>query len=226
MQLSPARSIGLAKVIYIDRVQLICLGGEIMTKSSQRITRDNYRRGGRSTRNTVLWILGIGGAIVATTVLIFVVLSPKPLNVMDGVVAYDNLPSGHSELKQTYPQNPPVGGVHSAGWQNCGIYAEPVRNENAVHSLEHGAVWITYRPDAPQATIDLLRNLVRGHTHVLLSPHPDLPKPVVASAWGLQLSLDDANDPRLPLFITRYEAGPQTPEPGALCTGGIGTPLS
>ncbi len=59
-----------------------------------------------------------------------------------------------------------------------------------------------------------------------LTPYPNLPKPVVASAWGLQLPLDDANDARLPLFISRYEAGPQTPEPGALCTGGIGTPLS
>lgn len=198
-----------------------------MTKSSQKITRQNSRlRRGSSTRNMVLWILGIGGAIVATTVLIFVSLSPRPLNVLDGVITYENLSRAHSEVKQTYEQIPPVGGVHSSLWQNCGIYDEPVRNENAVHSLEHGAVWITYRPDVPQATIDLLRNLVRGHDHVLLSPYPDLPKPVVASAWGLQLPLDDANDPRLPLFVSRYESGPQTPEPGALCNGGIGTPLS
>ena len=66
----------------------------------------------------------------------------------------------------------------------------------------------------------------RGQTHVLVSPYPDLPKPVVASAWGLQLPLDDVNDARLSLFVSRYEKGPQTPEPGALCTGGIGTPLS
>ncbi len=197
-----------------------------MTKSSQKITRQNSRmRGGRSRRNTVLWIVGIGVGIVAITALIFVVLAPQPINAMEGVVVYNNLPRSHSEAPQIYPQVPPVGGVHSSVWQNCGIYDQPVHNENAVHALEHGAVWITYRPDLPQASVDLLRNLVRGHTHVLLSPYPGLPKPVVASAWGLQLPLDDAADPRLAQFTTRYEQGPQTPEPGAPCDGGIGTPL-
>jgi hypothetical protein len=198
-----------------------------MTKSSQKITRQNSRmRAGRSMRSTMLWIGGIGAALVGMTALIFWALSPRPVIVLDGVNSYSNLSRAHSEAPQTYTQTPPVGGVHSAAWQNCGIYDQPVRNENAVHSLEHGAVWITYRPDLPQATIEVLRNLVRGHTHVLLSPYPDLPKPVVASAWGSQLPLDDATDPRLALFVTHYEKGPQTPEPGAVCNGGVGTPLS
>ena len=196
-----------------------------MTKSSRKMTRDSQRLQQRSTRNKLLWMAGIGGAVVAMTALVFVVLSPKPLSVLDGVIVYNNLPRDHSEAPQTYPQTPPVGGVHSSVWQNCGIYDQPIQNEHAVHSLEHGAVWITYRPDLPQATVDQLRNLVRGHDHVLLSPYPNLPKPVVASAWGLQLPLDNAADPRLSLFISRYESGPQTPEPGAVCSGGIGTPL-
>lgn len=196
-----------------------------MTKSSRKMTRDNQRLQQRSTRNKLLWMAGVGGAVVAMTALVFVVLSPKPLSVLDGVIVYNGLSREHSEAPQTYPQTPPVGGVHSSVYQNCGIYDQPVRNENAVHSLEHGAVWITYRPDLPQATVDQLRNLVRGHDHVLLSPYPNLPKPVVASAWGLQLPLDDPADPRLSLFISRYESGPQTPELGAVCSGGIGTPL-
>ncbi|MBI5567443.1 MAG: DUF3105 domain-containing protein [Chloroflexi bacterium] len=146
--------------------------------------------------------------------------------VLDGVQTYNNLAGQHSEAPQIYPQNPPVGGVHSAAWLNCGIYDQPVKNENAVHSLEHGAVWITYRPDLPQDAVNRLRDLTRGQTHVLVSPYLDLPKPVVASAWGLQLPLDDVNDARLSLFVSRYAAGPQTPEPGALCSGGVGTPIS
>ena len=197
-----------------------------MTKSSRKMMRDNQRLQQRSARNKWLWIAGSGTAIVALTALIFVVLSPKPLTAFDGVIEYSGLPRDHSEAPQTYPQTPPVGGVHSSVWQNCGIYDQPIQNEHAVHSLEHGAVWITYQPDLPQATVDQLRNLVRGHDHVLLSPYPNLPKPVVASAWGLQLPLDDAADPRLSLFISRYESGPQTPEPGAVCSGGIGTPIS
>jgi hypothetical protein len=197
-----------------------------MTKASQRMTSDNRLHRKRSTRSTALWIAGIGGVIVALTALIFVVLAPQPINALDGVAVYSDLSRAHSEAPQTYAQVPPVGGVHSSAWQNCGVYDQPVRNESAVHSLEHGAVWITYRPDASQVTIDTLRNLVRGQTHVLLSPYPDLPRPVVASAWGLQLALDDANDTRLSQFVSRYAAGPQTPEPGAPCNGGVGTPLS
>lgn len=197
-----------------------------MTKSSQKITRDNRRlRGGRSSRNTLLWIVGIGAGIVAMTVLIFLLLSPPPITALDGVVVYTNLSRDHSDLPQTYPQTPPVGGTHNPVWQNCGIYDQPVHNENAVHSLEHGAVWITYRPDLPADAIEHIRSLARGHDHVLVTPYPNLPKPVVATAWGLQLPLDDAADPRLSLFISHYESGPQTPERGAVCDGGIGTPM-
>jgi hypothetical protein len=60
---------------------------------------------------------------------------------------------------------------------------------------------------------------------VLLSPYQDLPSKVVASAWGVQLKLDSASDPRIAAFIDKYERGPQTPEPGATCRSGVGTPV-
>ena len=72
----------------------------------------------------------------------------------------------------------------------------------------------------------LCASLARGHDHVLVAPYPDLPHAVVATAWGLQLPVEDASDPRLPVFVARYEKGPQTPEPGAVCDGGTGTPIA
>ena len=194
-----------------------------MTKTSSRVAARPRRS--TQTRSTLTWIAVLGGGAVATIALIVVLLAPRPIPTLDGVVFYSNQPGNHSEAPQTYPQTPPVGGVHSAQWQNCGIYDQPVQNEKAVHSLEHGAVWIAYRPDLAASDVETLRTLARGHTHVLLATYPDLPKPVVATAWGLQLSLDSASDARLPLFVQRYEQGPQTPEPGALCTGGVGTPI-
>jgi hypothetical protein len=173
------------------------------------------------------WIVILGGGAVVTVVIILLLLAPQPpVGMLDGMVSYSNLSRDHSEAPQQYPQTPPAGGVHSSAWQNCGIYDQPVRNENAVHSLEHGAVWIAYRPDLPAAAVETLRGLVRGHDHVLVAPYPDLPHAVVATAWGLQLPVQDASDPRLPVFVARYEKGPQTPEPGAACSGGIGTPIS
>lgn len=120
---------------------------------------------------------------------------------------------------------PPVGGDHDPVWQNCGVYDEPVGTSNAVHSLEHGAVWVTYRPGSEESQVAALRDLVAGEPYALLSPLEGLASPVVLTAWGLQLELDDANDPRAAAFLAKYAQGEQTPEPGASCIGGIGNPI-
>ena len=140
------------------------------------------------------------------------------------VESFEGLSRNHPQGSVSYPQTPPVGGDHNPAWQNCGYYDAPVRNENAVHSLEHGAVWITYRPDLPADQVDKLRGLVDGQGYILVSPYPDLPSPVVASAWGKQLRLDSADTRALGVFIGEFRQGPQTPERGAACTGGVGTP--
>jgi hypothetical protein len=149
---------------------------------------------------------------------------PPPSTPPAGVQTFTGLARDHVQGHVNYPQNPPVGGAHSAMWLNCGIYRTPVPNENAVHAMEHGAVWITYRPDLPADQVSILRQRVDKKTYVVLSPYPGLPAPVVASAWGAQLAMPSASDPRLAQFLDYYRQGPQTPEPGAPCTGGAGNP--
>lgn len=127
--------------------------------------------------------------------------------------------AGHVEGAVDYEQSPPVGGEHAGEWQNCGFYAGEVTNENAVHSLEHGAVWITYAPGTDTTGLAPLAD-----DYVLISQYPDQDASVVATAWGLQLELDGPDDPRLQTFIDTYAEGPQTPEPGAPCSGGLGEP--
>ena len=132
-------------------------------------------------------------------------------------------PAGkHTEGAVDYEQSPAVGGEHNPVWQNAAFYDQPIREENAVHTLEHGAVWIAYSPDLPQDQIDLIREKVEGRDCLMASPYPDLPAdtPVVASAWGVQLGLEGADDPDLDNFIQTYRRGTQTPEVGAACTGG------
>ena len=46
----------------------------------------------------------------------------------------------------------------------------------------------------------------------------------MATAWGKQLKLESPEDPDLERFVRAYRQGPQTPEPGAVCTGGVGEP--
>lgn len=134
------------------------------------------------------------------------------------VQVYDDLEVAHTRRDVDYPQRPPVGGPHDPVWLDCGVYDEPVRDENAVHDLEHGAVWITYDPDAG-VDVDLLTDALPQNG--LLSPYPGLGAPVVVTVWGRQLALDGADDPRLRLFVATFGGGETAPEPFASCAGGV-----
>ena len=130
----------------------------------------------------------------------------------------------HRTGRISYAQTPPVGGAHHIVWQNCGIYETPVHDEHAVHSLEHGAIWITYRQDLAPDQLQTLRAIAQDD-YMLLSPFPGLPSPIVLSAWNHQLRLDRADDPKLRAFISRYKNNPSTtPEFGASCAGGTSAP--
>ncbi|HET9655733.1 MAG TPA: DUF3105 domain-containing protein [Kineosporiaceae bacterium] len=178
-------------------------------------------------RRTTIWVSATAALVVLLAgAVAWVILTGRnaPSQALTGLVTYANLSRDHVEGTVTYAQTPPAGGKHSAVWQNCGVYTSPIANEAAVHSLEHGATWITYRPDLPADQVKVLQDDVRGQPYGLLSPYPGLPDAVVATAWGTQLKLSSATDPRLKLFITTYGDGMKAPEPGGECTGGTGTP--
>ncbi len=147
-----------------------------------------------------------------------------PETAPEGVVDYVVQSREHVEGVLGYGYEPPVGGYHNPVWQNCGFYDQRVRDEYAVHSMEHGAVWITYDVGLPQEQKDTLRQLASEQPYVLVSPYPSLPAPVIATAWGYQLQLEATDDPRLQQFVDAFQQGPQTPEPDEPCTGGIGEP--
>ena len=146
---------------------------------------------------------------------------------IEGVELFEDLSQNHVETDVEYAQNPPVGGDHlpAPRWQNCGFYEAPVQDEAAVHSLEHGAVWITHSPDLPAEQVAELEELASENSYLLVSPREDLPSEVVLSAWGAQLQLDSVDDERVPVFLTKYLQGDQTPEPGAACSQGVSTTL-
>jgi hypothetical protein len=188
------------------------------------------QRKGERKRNALIFG-GIGAVILAVIIAVTLVIvnqvqvdrereaaASQPI---EGIQEYPDVTFNHVEGEVEYEQSPPVGGDHNPIWTNCGVYTEPVPNVNSVHSMEHGAVWITYNPEIGQAEIDRLTELVGNRSYVLLSPYPDLDTPIAASAWGLQLKVDAADDARLTIFLDKYVQGEQTREPGAACSGGI-----
>jgi hypothetical protein len=141
-------------------------------------------------------------------------------NKITGIQHYTGLTAKHVAGVLSYPQSPPVGGNHAPVWADCNgtIYPAQIANENAVHTLEHGAVWIAYKPGLAAAQIDVLTKLVAGNQYVWLEPYAGLKTNVSLQAWGYQLSVDSASDSRVTQFIADLKLNQKnTPEFGASC---------
>ena len=129
----------------------------------------------------------------------------------------------HVEGPVEYDRVPPLGGPHNIRWLACGVYDEQVPAEFAVHSIEHGGVWLAHDPELPREQRAPLAALAaRNPEHVLVSPQDGLDSRVVAVTWGAGLEASSADDPRLGQFVATYAGGGQGGEPGAPCrTGGL-----
>ncbi|WP_442910889.1 DUF3105 domain-containing protein [Kitasatospora sp. NBC_01266] len=176
---------------------------------------------------SVAGVLVVGTAVTATLIVksandkhnkeVAAAKAPIP-----GVKTWSNLSRNHVQGTVNYPMTPPVGGDHNPVWQTCmgNVYTQPLQNEHAVHSLEHGAVWVTYNNKASAADIKTLSDKVKVTPYSLMSPYPTESGTITLSAWGTQLVVDSASDPRVNEFFTKYVQGPQTQEPGASCSDG------
>lgn len=183
------------------------------------------------------WLLPVVvGAVALVAVGIFLATRPGAPAPSNGLPQGTRLlvENDHTHVLATnvhYNANPPAGGPHSAAWLKCGIYATPVPNVNAVHSMEHGTVWITYRPDLASSQVQTLRALATSlydgpERYLIVSPYPGLPAPIVASTWGAQIRITTVSDPRLVEFIRHFIGGNQGGEQGASCfSGGVGQPI-
>ena len=199
-------------------------------------------KGGVPAPRQIPWLsIGAGVAVLALIAVLGINLWPKveerqalepykyssenkdPSDKIDGVLKIEYPAGQHVDSTQrvAYDQTPPFGGPHDASWANCmgTVYDKALRNENAVHSLEHGAVWITYNPDkVDQSGIDTLKKKVEGEQYMLMSPHPDQEAPVSLQSWGHQLTVNSADDERVGQFITALRLNNFAyPEVGADC---------
>lgn len=152
-------------------------------------------------------------------------LNAQDDNTQNGIIEYPTDQADHVIGKVEYETYPPTGGDHFDFWHNCLFYTQPLIDEAAVHSLEHGAVWVAYRPDVNPETLSLIRTRVEAETHLMASPYPGLESPLVLSAWERQLAVESWDDPLVEEFLNGYLGRSSTtaPEAGLSCAGAIGT---
>jgi hypothetical protein len=183
-------------------------------------------KGPRSGVGPGRWCAGPAAAALSLTLagctsVVAGAAAPAELTLSSTAVA--DYPGGqrHTTADVDYPETPPVGGQHDPAWADCTgtVYPVPIRPENAVHSLEHGAVWVTYDPalTSPDDVVTLTR-LVDGRPGLMLSPYPDQGAAISLQAWDHQVQVQNADDPRVAGFIDLLVFNPgTTPEPGASC---------
>ncbi|MFI7497400.1 DUF3105 domain-containing protein [Streptomyces sp. NPDC049687] len=220
------------------------MGSANTTGSAARKARIEEMRRAQQARERRNRFLVIGGSAVAVAALVaggvFVVTSQSGkddssaaagdakssgqfVTGSDGVRTWTGkLGRTHVTKTVKYPTEPPVGGNHDPVWLTCDgtVYTEPVNNMNAVHSLEHGAVWVTYTSKADKADVDALAAKVRKTPYTFMSPDDKQADPIMLTAWGRQRTVTSADDPAVNTFFEEFVQGEQTPEPGASCTGG------
>ncbi|HEV2093476.1 MAG TPA: DUF3105 domain-containing protein [Rubrobacter sp.] len=150
---------------------------------------------------------------------------PLPEDPPEGIEVYPATTNKLTEGPIEYDRSPPTNGKHDPLWQNCGAYERPVKDRHAVHSMDHGVVWITHSPDLPADAIETLRSYGE-EKYVIVSPYPGQEAPVVATSWRVQLELDGAEDPRLREFVDGFRVSEIAPLSGNRCEGGVGDPKS
>ena len=156
--------------------------------------------------------------------------SPTPtLSPVPGMPPVTNVASeGWAHVAQgsdvAYQANPPASGPHYPVWGRYREHASALARGYWVHNLEHGAIVLLYRPDAPAAAVAELRQAYEGmpndpacgHRRALMTPDPLLPQPVAAVA-ALRVLMANRLDPSWVRAFTDAYRG-QGPE--AVCQDG------
>ena len=183
-------------------------------------------------------LLAIGGVLLVGALIIGLVLvfgggPSESIGTQQPNDGTEHLSAGtvFSEADRPYSSAPGTSGPHwdPSALANWGVYTTPQREEQLIHSLEHGGIVIWYDPDAldPDQVAELSDYVNRqtssgisGRYKFILSPWdgPDFAHPIAVTAWRQLLYLDEVDLDAIDAFAREHYG--RSPEPN----GGPGPP--
>jgi hypothetical protein len=116
--------------------------------------------------------------------------------------------------KVVYKTTPPTSGNHNPIPAPDGYYPQKPGVRHTVHTLEHGRIYIHYKPTLAKRRIDQLGGVFNDDPfHMIMSPDPDMPYQVAVTAWGHLAACKRVNDATFDViraFRDRYrDRGPE-----------------
>lgn len=115
-----------------------------------------------------------------------------------------------SDVSVEYKTNPPTSGAHAAQAESWGVYAKEIDDKAALHGLEHGGIWISYK-DIDEEAIKILEEIGKQNPlSVIVSPRPANDALISVASWGRMMILDSADNALIQKYIDEYKN--QSPE--------------
>lgn len=179
-------------------------------RRAKRQQKGSRGRSAKKVQKIILWLAVLALVVVG---IVFASRVGSP-NSEDQSVRFSDQGREHIAVGSEHPEynsNPPTSGWHYPGPAVPGFYEEPLPDEQVVHNLEHGEVWIAYKSDLDSSVIEQLREFAGPKT--IITPRDANETDVALVAWTRldAFDLDEVlNVERINDFIKRYQnRGPE-----------------
>ncbi len=158
------------------------------------------------------WTIGIVLIIVIGYGLTLLVRqSPQPLPGEEvAVQGQEHIAVGASHPE--YNSNPPTSGWHYAQPANWGVYQTELPDEQVIHNLEHGGIWISYT-EIDDATKAALEKIAKSNSKIIVTPRSKNDAPIVLASWGRLQEFQTLDEQAIRAFIDANSN--KSPEPSA-----------
>lgn len=166
------------------------MGDDQVNASLWRIQSARRRKILKRSFWAVLAVLVLGGAVTG-----LVYYSYRNSADLPGM-AYPDVGREHIALNaappKPYSSNPPSSGGHYAAAANWGVYDYEVNDKIFIHNLEHGGIWISYRPGIPNEVVGDLKKFAEDNKNskLVMAPRPSNDADIAVAAWRRVLKLN------------------------------------
>lgn len=158
-----------------------------------------------------------GLAIVVVSVFAVMIALKKPEPPRPGTEQAD-YGREHVNSKEYGGDQPPTSGSHASPL-TWGVYDTEVRDDQAIHNMEHGGVYVSYQPNLPKDQIKELTSLLSAPfsdskfqpKKIVLAPRVKNKYPIELSSWRRSEALTSYDQQKIEDYITRNLG--KSPEP-------------